>query len=175
MIKWVEVLRRILRLYGVATQQEMGMALGVPVSIHAEGGAHDMVIPWEILAMVVGDKRVSWDWLLTGAEFRGERRDDDEPGHPIKPVPPSGAKQAINNTESRNGQPPRLETRELARTLLPQTDAPDRPEAPPEEEPDPAREAPRESHAEMVRRLEELKASVQKEIENVERLLKEGD
>lgn len=174
MINWVAVLRRILRVYGVATQQELGMALGVPVSIHDDGGAHDMVIPWEILGMVVEDKAVSWDWLLTGREFTGERRDDDEPGHPIKPGPAPAPKRAIGNTESRTGQPPRLETRELARTLLAHDGATDQPDSPSKDADASACEDQAEARAKLARRLEDLKASVRKEIEDVERLLDGG-
>ncbi len=114
MLNWVAILRRLLNLYGVKTQQELGMAIGVPFHLKLEGDGEDDTIPWPILELVVSENNLSWDWLLTGKYYRGQpgekaddpKRDDAPPPRPEEPAQPAGDK------------PPRIETRELARRLL---------------------------------------------------------
>ncbi len=128
MLNWVAIYRRLLRVYNVHTQQELGMALGIPFSFGLEGEAKNEPIPWPILEMVVMHKHLSWDWLLTGKFYRtesgfpaasaaitggratGRQTDQDDP------LPSAPQPQQID--ESRTERTPRIETRELMRRLL---------------------------------------------------------
>lgn len=117
MLNWFAILRRILKLYGVRSTRDLGMALGVPLKFGEEGSG-EKEIPWLVLEMVVSDRGVSWDWLLTGRNTPSEPAgSDEEKGlrgeeeplaiHPKPPVSkPTRAKM------------PRIETRELRRALL---------------------------------------------------------
>lgn len=110
MIKWVEVLIRILKLYNVRTQQELGMALAMPVSVGIGDNLENDVIPWPILEKVVLEKKVSWDWLLTGAgepPAAGARVSSRRPPEMVD-----------DETSREQNRPPRLETRKLERELL---------------------------------------------------------
>lgn len=111
MLHWVEVLHRILSLYKVRTQQELAMAMGVPVNFGMDGQSEESGIPWPILAIVVKEKNVSWDWLLTGREYQGRKHAAEEER--------SSAATAIDASRTPSRNPPRIETRELARQLLP--------------------------------------------------------
>lgn len=172
MLNWVAILRRILGLYNVRTQQDLGMALGVPLDADSLSGRE---IPWPILERVVAEKGVTWDWLLTG---RGESRD------PCKLD--DAAKARPDNTTSRATPkaPPRIETREFARVLLDGA-TPEQPgqyemsdsaggenseamleaELLPHDEPG--------DEAGLLDRLKEIKDSMQKEIDRVDRILRE--
>ncbi|MCC8107512.1 MAG: hypothetical protein LIQ30_00385 [Planctomycetes bacterium] len=114
MLNWVAILRRLLNLYGVKTQQELGMAIGVPFHLKLEGDGEDDTIPWPILELVVTENNLSWDWLLTGKYYRGRTgaRDDDPKRDDAPPPRPEESPQPAGDT------PPRIETRELARRLL---------------------------------------------------------
>lgn len=177
MLNWVAVVRRMMQLYRVRTLRDLGMAIGVPM--RPEDNGPDMPVPWRILELVVAEQRISWDWLLTGRHFRtpgGEtvaksrKGDEDLPQQTAVPsLPPP---QPI--------KPPRIETRELARTFLdrrtgdrytpPGLEPPPEPESPPEPPPKPDAGAAKD---EVVRELEEIRTSIQKELERVETILRE--
>lgn len=179
MINWVAVLRRMLQLYNVKSQQELGMALGIPLNFAIDGTGPESAVPWPILELVVSEKRVSWDWLLEG---RGERdicrRDTAAVAETRKAAEsPAGGKVVI---------PPRIETRELARVLLnpgePQSTyapPPNSPEeapasdAPSEPSPEPSSGSSRPGKDSVVRNLESIKTRMQKEIDRVEKLLED--
>ena len=153
MLNWMAIYRRILKLYGAKSQQDLGMALGVPVNFGKDG--EEPVIPWPILELVVSEKRVSWDWLLTG---KGEGGGDT--------VRRPAAEQ------SGAASPPRLETRELERVLLnPEEDA----GGDSEDTGGGAVDTGRSKSGRVVRTLEDIKSRMQKEIERVEKLLEEQD
>ncbi len=128
MLNWVAIYRRLLRLYNVRTQQELGMALGMPFSFGLDGEGKNEAIPWPILEMVVMHKQLSWDWLLTGRFYRNEAepppaaaRGKGGPGsgHHTDhddPLPERIQPQQID--ETRTERNPRIETRELMRRLL---------------------------------------------------------
>ncbi len=109
MINWIAVLRRMLQLYNVKTQQELGMALGVPLSFTLDGSPGS-AIPWPILELVVSEKRVSWDWLLTGKGERDVSR--------AAPETAAAARKAATSAADSRDAAPRFETRDLARVLL---------------------------------------------------------
>ena len=187
MINWVAVLRRMLQLYNVKNQQDLGMALGVPLNFSIGGTGLDSAIPWPILELVVSEKRISWDWLLTG---RGERdicRVSSDTAEVRKAAEAQAGVQVVI--------PPRLETRELARVLLnpsesqstyvPLQTAAESPA--PLSSSDPASvpdiNGDSESYAQdfhlpsgaepVVRRLESIKTRMEKEISRVEKLLED--
>ncbi len=188
MLNWVAILRRILGLYNVKSQQDLGMALGVPLA--ADGSLGEGEIPWLILARVVAEKGVSWDWLLTGREYGGRKRDDGDapPEAPQKPANPD------NTTPRADAKsPPRIETREFMRVMIDgdksrsaavdedvaagQREIDDRVTSGEDSE---ARleselllDAEPEDEAGLLDHLRELKASMQREIDRVERLLRE--
>jgi hypothetical protein len=115
MLNWVDILRRILVLYKVRTQAELGMALGVHLNVGLEGGSD--VIPWPVLEKVVADKKVSWDWLLTGKGLEGGPEGTEAAKPPETQPEPKPA--PVDNVRSRDPERPlRIETRELARELL---------------------------------------------------------
>lgn len=168
MLNWMAVLRRILRLYNVKTLRELGMAMGIPM--RPEDSGPNVPTPWPVLEMVVAEKRVSWDWLLTGKESGGRPGDGDEEGKPSVPA-----------SQPSQSPPPRLETRELARTLLaPRQDADEwgediEPEAPEPSAPEPPSASRGDAEA-VIRELKELKTSIQKEMDRVDAILGEhGD
>ncbi len=153
MINWVAVLRRMLKLYNVKTQGELGMALGVPLNFTLDGTGADSVIPWPILELVVSEKRIGWDWLLTG---RGER--DVSRAAEDEPDAAAARRAAEHAADAHASVAPRFETRDLARVLL----NPSEPSAP-APAPDPgAPSAPPPSS---------VKSRMQKEIDRVESLL----
>lgn len=158
MLNWMAIYRRILQLYNVKSQQDLGMALGVPVNFGTEGA--DTAIPWPILELVVAEKRVSWAWLLTGTGDHGGGDTVRRPAGGQADLPP----------------PPRIETRELERVLLNPEDelnglAGDAPDS--AATGDQSAEAAKSSR--VVRTLESIKNRMRKEIERVERLLEEHD
>lgn len=203
MLKWVEVLWRILKLYNVRSARELGMALGIPVRLEEHGAVEE--IPWEILELVVADKGVSWDWLLTGRDFcpidPATKGDKNAPGTPI--IGNLGAKPIVRDSApsrplaEERVDPPRFETRELARTLLPGASdhrgnrhdtAPGEPA--PEQfkppsvpvgsdigrtwtPPQTADEVNEKRKEEVIRELEDLKASMERELTRVENILRE--
>lgn len=172
MINWVAVLRRVLQAYHVRTLQEFGMALGIPM--RPEDVGPDIPLPWTVLEIVVAEKRLSWDWLLTGKHFQAEGGDDSgkAPGDekPRKSTAPTQASMRAN-------RPPRIETREFARALLdphPNDYQPEPAPLPAVFDPAPPRPpSPDETRDEVVRELEEIKASMQKELDRVETILRE--
>ncbi|MCD8140109.1 MAG: hypothetical protein LUE17_10100 [Planctomycetaceae bacterium] len=190
MLNWVAILRRILGLYHVKSQQELGMALGVPLA--ADGGLGEGEIPWLILARVVAEKGVSWDWLLTGREYGGQKQDDEHKQGTAGEKGPE-APATPDNTASRAGAktPPRIETREFMRVMI----DPDKNRAPDDDiaagqreiddrvqsgEDSEARleselllDAEPEDEASLLDHLRDLKESMQREIDRVERLLRE--
>ena len=131
MLNWVDILRRILSLYKVRTQSELGMALGLTVNVGLDSDRGGRIIPWEILEKVVEEKKVSWDWLLTGAGSQEEAvptGEQQEETSPIVGVGEAGgeektdvaAEPPLDNQRSRIAHRlPRIETRELERRLLP--------------------------------------------------------
>lgn len=163
MLKWVEILKRVLDAYSVRTQDELGMALGAPVRIGIGDNAKNDVIPWPILERVVLEKGVSWDWLLTGAEH-GETGGAKgahaaagaaDPAVPQPQVPTPAA-------DAAGPRPPVIETREFTRELLgpgPESRENDAP-------------CPPQSEA-MVRELRDIREQMQKEIDRVDSLLRE--
>ncbi len=124
MLNWVAIYRRLLRLYNVHTQQELGMALGIPFSFGLEGEAKNDPIPWPILEMVVMHKNLSWDWLLTGKFYHNANGSDGLPARAAgrrpteqdDPLPDPPEPRHVE--ETRTEQRPRIETRELMRRLL---------------------------------------------------------
>lgn len=183
MLNWVAVLRRILHLYNVNTQQDLGMALGVPVHIGVESH-HDTTIPWHILELVVADKHVSWDWLMTGRHFReaGKPAEEDD-GRDEEPRTIPADKSVQQEPRAAPDRPPSLETRELVRALLPH----DHGEAGMmEENPETgelglaspaAASAPGASGSAdpIAEELERIKTTLLDEIERVKKLLEERD
>lgn len=185
MLKWIEILKRLLELYHVRTQAELGMAMGVPVNIGIGDHAENLVIPWPLLEKAVLEKKVSWDWLLAG-------RGPMTPGQPAadKQDDKKAAADADAQEEKKSGPPPnnlvddrtprgapvlRVETRELARQLL-------------DRNPDDAlRQCRRDlasasgeggdagrSRAEVAAQLREIKENMLQEIVKVDRLLEEN-
>ncbi|MCD8349831.1 MAG: helix-turn-helix domain containing protein [Planctomycetaceae bacterium] len=190
MLNWVAILRRILGLYNVKSQQDLGMALGVPLA--ADGSLGEGEIPWLILARVVAEKGVSWDWLLTGREFGGQKRNEGETSSKTTGVDPKP--EHPDNTSPRSGTAPqRIETREFMRVMIDgdkshsvtseedvaagQREIDDRVQSGEDSE---ARleselliEAEPEDEAGLLDHLRKLKESMQQEIDRVERLLRE--
>ena len=175
MLNWVAVLRRVLQAYHVKTLQELGMSLGIPM--RSEDISPDIPLPWTVLEIVVAEKRLSWDWLLTGKHFQAAGGESSGPGPGTGDEKPRKSA-APTQVSARKNRPPRIETREFARTLLdrhPNDYQPPEPEPltvfepvlPP---PPPPKEASRD---EVVRELEEIKASMQRELEQVETILRE--
>lgn len=184
MLNWVGIVRRMVKLYGVHSAQELGMALGIPFHFGEDGHGADEEIPWMVLDMVVADKGVSWDWLLTGRNFSPEPQPpsrqlelekDEAPiiqrGHTRKQAAPIAVKT------------PHIETRQLARTLL--TPGGDNtaesfsermPEDRPKETwiipPESAETANEKRDESVVRELEEIKASMQRELSRVDEILR---
>lgn len=195
MLNWVAVLKRILKLYGVRSTRDLGMALGVPVKLEDEG-LGGQAIPWPILEIVTVDKGISWDWLLTGREFspgaKTEVRSADG-----KDEVPFMRKPSVTAAKPRAASMPRIETRELRRTLLDGSvkAVSSMSKIPPDEEPaaepvgesipQPVEEMPtfdilkpsdyvnREREEAVVRELEAIKASMQAELKRVEKILGE--
>lgn len=178
MLNWFAILRRIMSLYNVKTQQELGMALGAPMHIGMEDKA-GVVIPWPILEITVMEKKVSWDWLLTG---KG----------PSPQSTPSGTVQTAEGNDQREpasggatgsiqanfaaakspagaGMPPRFETRELERRLLAK-DAYREPEAETGMDVEGGGEPESDS---VIRELEEVRETMRREMDRLERLLEE--
>lgn len=172
MLNWYAILRRVMSLYNVKTQQELGMALGAPMSLGMEDGA-EPVIPWPILELVKGEKSVSWDWLLTGRDWAGAdgsgaaNREERTRvlDSPAAAGPPTGnaaaAKAGLQRTL------PRFQTRELARELLASEDAYGAERALAEMETAAA------SPDATVRELENIRAAMRQEVARVERIIQE--
>ncbi|MCC8180038.1 MAG: hypothetical protein LIP23_03890 [Planctomycetes bacterium] len=144
MIDWVDVLRRLMVVYNVHTQNELSMAMGVQVKVGLVQDIMATGIPWRILERAVEDKKVSWNWLLAGKESMpndGAQCDAKSvPGrlgcNAKRAEPPANAKTDgdKNNQPARKATagedafdqemqqarnaPPRIETRELERQLL---------------------------------------------------------
>lgn len=170
MINWIEVLRRIMNLYNVKTQQELGMALGVPVAI-GMGDAPETTIPWPILELVVSEKKVSWDWLLAGVESKpareaGKATAGKKSGGTAVRAPETGATTANAARARIPGMRPNIETRELERRLLAQ-DSYREPESPSDAAPDDAGEEA------VIRELEEIRETMRREMDRVTKLLEE--
>lgn len=171
-MNWVAILKRILKLYGVRSTRELGMALGVPLRI-GEDGHVDEALPWPVLELVIADKKVSWDWVLTGREAAG-----DAAG--------GGTKPTVVRRQTRTGgsqarkKPPRIETRELERTLLSGGGSGSRTVEWTEDggaegvvtPPETSDAANARREREVVRELEDIKASMQREMERVDELLR---
>lgn len=148
MVDWVEVYKRLLQVYNVRTQAQLGMAMGVPGSIAGED-VEQTGISWKILDLAVTQKELSWDWLLVG---KGE---SPQPA----PDPDAEATDAQQNTQTEadtaaNARPLHMETRELARELLDDNAARSR---------------------SATRELEDIRSNMQKEIEKVDDLLGGND
>ncbi len=111
MINWVAVLRRMLKLYAVKTRGELGMALGIPLNFTLDGTGGESAIPWPVLEVVVAEKHVNWDWLLTGRGEQGAPRADGEEDD-------GGAARRAAERAAHAASAPRFETRDLARVLL---------------------------------------------------------
>lgn len=169
MIKWVEVLKRILSLYHVHTQAELGMAIGIPVSVGMDGHTQSEVIPWDILEKVVRDKRVSWDWLLTGEEISGGDKNGAVGRTRSGAMSESAFVDAPDNEKAR--RPPRIETRELVRELLPPEEGKGGFDAAGAETADVPPEENGVSPKALNRQLREIRSSLRQEIEKVDRLL----
>ena len=120
MVNWVDVLRRVMMLYNVKTQQELGMAIGIPAHIGMEGSAGGRTIPWQILERVVEDRKVSWDWLLTGKEHSGEKQPEwkDGAGDETEKTGGGTPGKGTGEAELPLRPYPSQETRELERELL---------------------------------------------------------
>lgn len=133
------------------------MAMGMP--LRHEDKSPNEPLPWLMLEMVVAEKKVSWDWLLTGRRHRGADGDDTAlMERPAQPDP-----------EPERARPPRIETRELTRALLSTTSEPPSLEEP---ESTAAQHDTLEDNIDVVRELESIKASMRKELERVEHILK---
>lgn len=196
MLNWVAILKRILKLYGLHSARELGMALGVPIR-RGEGGQADEEIPWPILEMVVADKGVSWDWVLTGRNFRPESADTKPilrqggggggDGDETPERRPSRQVTATPVPESAPVAPPRLETRELERTLLtsesqrlraaaraaeiqPPAPTPAPPPPPPVE---PAEVVNERREQDVLLELQDIRESMRRELERVEKIMRE--
>lgn len=92
------------------------MALGVPLKFGEEGAEKEL--PWLVLEMVIADKGVSWDWLLTGRntpagsgaatpDGKGDKEEEPLTKNPAPPI-----------SKLTRAKMPRIETRELRRALL---------------------------------------------------------
>lgn len=118
MLNWFAVLKRMLKLYGVRSTRELGMALGVPLKF-GEDGSVEKEIPWLILEMVVQDKGITWDWLLTGRNAPTGSGATSEPGRATErdeePLVKNPSQPPSKLTRVKM---PRIETRELRRALL---------------------------------------------------------
>lgn len=114
MIKWIDVLRRLLALYNVHTQAELSMAMAMPVEVGIEDAIQDSGISWEVLEKAVLEQCVDWNWLLTGAGTGPELYSGKQKPDRLKP-------------EAAPEQPyhflPSLDTRELERVLLDNDDS----------------------------------------------------
>lgn len=181
MLDWVDVLRRILHLYNVKTQQELGMALGVPVRVGLDGDAGEATVPWQIMELVVHNKRVSWDWLLTGRQFQADGRSEEKDDVAKRESPPAQPQNADGqeNPTATSDRMRYADTRELARDLLPSDDhavgADGRlglgpAESGAELEFVPADDGEAETDS-AVRELERLRDAMRREVERLDRLL----
>lgn len=187
MLNWLAILRRILKLYRVHSTRELGMALGIPLRIGEDGHA-DEPLPWPVLEMIVADRGVSWDWLLTGHHFlpaaesgknatkTRKKKNPDLDEDPIVKKCPLPSRPSASAKK-----PPRIETRELARTLLPSGEVKSADARPangweyassPSAPPEPADAVNARREEEVIRELEDVKASMQKELARVEEILR---
>ncbi len=113
MVKWIDVLRRLLALYNVHTQAELGMAMAMPIDAGIEESIQDKGMSWKILEKAVREKHVDWNWLMTGSGVGPKYRSDDEDGEQDqKQEEPAATKKSSRLSV------PSLDTRELERVLL---------------------------------------------------------
>lgn len=116
MVQWIDVLRRLLALYNVRTQVELGMAMAIPIDVGIEDSIQEKGISWMILEKAVREKHVDWNWLMTGSGVGPKyRSDDEERGH--KEEEPAATRKSSRLSV------PSLDTRELERVLLDNDDS----------------------------------------------------
>lgn len=181
MLDWVDVLRRLMMLYNVRTQAELSMAMGVEVKVGIDADIQKSGISWRILERAVKDKKVSWNWLMTGFEIMWDGVNPEKPT-PYSTRMAAAAAAAEEARRKATRKPTRIETRELARKLLYRKpddngDAQEATETETATATATATTADGEAcvnPATIVETLENVKAAMQKEIDRVERLLEDN-
>ena len=87
MLNWIEIRDRIFEVYKISKQKELADALNIDKTVvsrwMAKKESERRIPTMEILAKVVQDKGVTWDWLLTGGKVL---RNKDVPAKKISHI-----------------------------------------------------------------------------------------